>query len=77
MHSIFKRCLTLKFNPRKIFFGWWITIAGGLLSIWGYGFSAYGFSALLKPISDELGFSRTAASFAASITRFEGGLEAP
>lgn len=64
-------------NPRKIFFGWWMTIAGGLISVWGYGFSAYGFSALLKPISDELGFSRTAASFAASITRFEGGLEAP
>jgi sugar phosphate permease len=64
-------------NPRKIFFGWWMTIAGGLLCVWGYGYSAYGFSALLKPISEELGFSRTAASFAASITRFEGGLEAP
>jgi len=65
------------FNPRKIFFGWWITIAGGLLSVWGYGFSTYGFSALLKPICDELGFSRTSVSLAASVTRFEGGLEAP
>jgi len=64
-------------NPRKVFFGWWMTLASGLLCLWGYAFGAYGFSALFKPISQELGFSRTATSFAASITRFEGGLEAP
>ena len=64
-------------DPRRIFFGWWLTIAGGLLCFWGYAFQAYGFSALFKPISEELGFSRTATSVAASITRFEGGLEAP
>jgi len=67
----------LLIDPRKVFFGWWITIAGGLLCIWGYGYHSYGFSALFKPISEELGFSRTATSVAASITRFEGGLEAP
>ena len=71
-----KRFLIL-IDPRKIFFGWWMTIAGGLLCLWGYGYHAYGFSALFKPISEELGFSRTATSVAASITRFEGGLEAP
>jgi len=64
-------------DPRRIYFGWWMTLASGLLCLWGYAFSAYGFSALFKPISHELGFSRTATSFAASITRFEGGLEAP
>ncbi|MBW1709949.1 MAG: MFS transporter [Deltaproteobacteria bacterium] len=73
-HPGLKRFLV---NPRKIFFGWWMTIAGGLLCIWGYGYHTYGFSALFKPIADELGFSRTATSVAASITRFEGGLEAP
>jgi sugar phosphate permease len=64
-------------DPRKIFFGWWMTVAGGLLCLWGYGYHSYGISALFKPISEELGFSRAATSVAASITRFEGGLEAP
>lgn len=64
-------------KPGRIFFGWWIVIASGLLRLWGHGFHAYGFSAMFKPLSDELGFSRTATSFAASITRLEGGLEAP
>lgn len=70
----FKKLLV---DPRKIYFGWWMTIAGGLLCFWGYAYHAYGFSALFKPISEELGFSRATTSLAASITRFEGGIEAP
>ncbi|MDD5039220.1 MAG: MFS transporter, partial [Dehalococcoidales bacterium] len=61
----------------KIFPGWWIVLTGGLLALWGHGFHLYGFSALFKPISSELGFSRTATSVPASIGRLEGGLEAP
>jgi len=64
-------------DPRKIYFGWWMTIASGLLCLWGYAYHVYGFSALFKPISEELGFSRATTSVAASIARFEGGLEAP
>ncbi len=67
---------TLK-SPGNIFFGWWLTLAGGLLCLWGYAYQAYGFSALFKPISQELGFTRAKMSIAASLTRFEGGLEAP
>lgn len=61
----------------RIYFGWWTALAGGVLALWGYGYQAYGISALFKPISSELGFSRTATSVAASIGRFEGGFEAP
>ncbi len=61
----------------KIFFGWWIVLASGLLSIWSAGFHGYGFSALFKPIASELGFNRAATSVASSITRFEGGIEGP
>ncbi|MDY6918403.1 MAG: MFS transporter [Chloroflexota bacterium] len=61
----------------RIYFGWWTALAGGILALWGYGYQAYGISALFKPISSELGFSRTATSVAASIGRFEGGFEAP
>lgn len=64
-------------HPKDIFFGWWMALASGLLCLWGYGYHMYGFSALFKPLSSELGFSRTATSFAASLTRLEGGLEAP
>jgi len=52
-------------------------LAGGLLALWGHGYHTYGFSALFKPISTELGFSRAVTSVAASIGRFEGGIEAP
>jgi len=61
----------------KIFFGWWTVLASGILTLWGMGYHAYGFSALFKPISSELGFSRTATSVPASIGRLEGGFEAP
>jgi sugar phosphate permease len=61
----------------KIFFGWWTVITSGLIALWGYGFQLYGFSALFKPMSEELGFNRTVTSVAASIGRFEGGIEAP
>lgn len=61
----------------KIFFGWWTVLASGLLSLWGFGYYAYGISALFLPISTELGFNRALTSVAASIGRFEGGFEAP
>jgi len=61
----------------KIFPGWWIVLSGGIIGVWGNGYYMYGFSALFKPVSSELGFSRAATSIAASIGRVEGGLEAP
>jgi len=61
----------------KIFFGWWTVLGGGLLTMWGYGYYSYGFSALFKPIASELGLSRAVMSVAASIGRLEGGFEAP
>jgi sugar phosphate permease len=61
----------------KIFLGWWMVFAGGMLALWGHGFYTYGFSAFFKPISSELNFTRTATSVPSSIGRFEGGFEAP
>ena len=61
----------------RIFFGWWIVIASGVLAFWGQGLGTFGFSALFKPIASELGFSRAATSVAPSITRFEGGFMSP
>lgn len=63
-------------SPR-IFIGWWTVLACSLLSLWGFGYRIYGFSALFKPIASELGFSRAVTSVANGIGRFGGGLEAP
>lgn len=63
-------------NLRRVFPGWWLLFTGGILAMWGYGYHAYGFSAMLKPISEELGLSRAAASIPASIGRLEGGFMA-
>jgi len=54
-----------------------MVIGGGIMAMWAGGFHVYGISALFKPISSELGFSRAAASVPSSIGRFEGGFEAP
>jgi sugar phosphate permease len=62
---------------RSIYFGWWTVLTGGVIHLWIAGFHTYGFSALFKPISSELGFSRAVTSVPASIARLEGGLEAP
>jgi sugar phosphate permease len=61
----------------KVFPGWWIVLTGGFIGWWGHGFHTHGISALFKPIASELGLSRAVTSTAASIGRFEGGIEAP
>lgn len=60
----------------KIFFGWWTVLASGFLCLWGFGYYAYGISALFKPIATDLGFNRANTAIAAGIGRFEGGFEA-
>ncbi len=61
----------------RIFFGWWTVLGGSLITLWLSGYGSYGFSALFKPISTELGFSRAVTSTGASIMRLEGGIEGP
>jgi len=67
--------VTRKLKRQKVFFGWWTVWVGGTIALWAAGFYVYGISAIFKPMSSELGFSRTAVSGAASIGRFEGGFE--
>jgi len=62
---------------RNIFPGWWLVLTGGALAFWGYGYNAYGFSALFKPIAEELALSRTATSIPASIGSLGGGIISP
>ncbi|MFC1908642.1 MFS transporter [Chloroflexota bacterium] len=61
----------------KIYFGWWMNLAMGLLSGSAGGFTQQGISVIFKPIASELGLSRAATSVATAIARFEGGIESP
>ena len=62
---------------RNVFPGWWLVLTGGVLALWGHGYHAYGFSALFKPIAEDLGLSRTATSIPASLGRLQGGYMSP
>src|SRR3989337_1068898 len=61
----------------RIFYGWWVVTAGGLLTFFASGTFFYGFSTFFKPIVDEFGWSYTATSTAFAIYRLAGGVAAP
>ncbi|MFH1486422.1 MAG: MFS transporter [Chloroflexota bacterium] len=61
----------------KIFYGWWILVAGVLVNTYGSGSYLYGFGVFFKPISEEFGWTRAATAAAFSMSSLEGGLEGP
>jgi len=60
-----------------VFFGWWIVIGSALISWYGAGVWFYGSSVFFSSIIKEFGWSRALTSGAFSVSRLEGGLEAP
>ena len=64
-------------NPERLFYGWWIAIAGSTTFFIVSGVAVYGFTVFIKPMRDELGWSVAAISAAYSIRSFEQGLMAP
>ncbi|MBI4497569.1 MAG: MFS transporter [Chloroflexi bacterium] len=63
--------------PHQVFYGWWIVLAGATMNFYGSGVWFYGFPVFFKPIVEEFGWSRAATAGAFSLSRVEGGLEAP
>jgi MFS family permease len=61
----------------NIFFGWKTVIAGAIIACWGYGSWYYGMGALLLPLTQEFGWTRTQLTLAFSMRSIEGGLEGP
>ena len=59
-------------QKRRIFYGWWIVLAG--LAIGGFSIATYsdGFSAFSVPLLVYFGWSRTATAGASSVSRFLG-----
>jgi len=61
-------------GPRKIFSGWWIVLASSVIGFLGVGVASSGLSVLFKPIAEELGLSRAAASWASGIQALGQGI---
>jgi len=67
----------IKKPAKKIFFGWWIVVAGTIINSFNGGLYFYGFSNFFTPLVKEFGWSRAAVSLGTSLSRLEGALEAP
>jgi len=61
----------------KIYYGWYIVGACFLIALYTGGVVYYGFTAFIDPIADELGWSYTQISLAASLRGLEMGFLAP
>jgi MFS family permease len=60
-------------NP-KVFPGWWVVLASSVIGFLGVGIASSGLSVLFKPIAEELGLSRAAASWASGIQALGQGI---
>jgi len=69
--------MMLNRNPFKIFYGWWIVGASFLIALYIGGAVFYGFTAFFEPIANEMGWSYTQISLAASLRGLEMGLLSP
>ena len=67
----------LRGKPIKVFYGWWIVAAAFSVGACVAGVIFYGFTAFFQPIADDLGWSYTHISLAASLRGLEMGLFAP
>jgi MFS family permease len=64
-------------NPKKIFFGWYVVAAAALINVYGAGIWFYGFPIFFKALRDEFGWTAAAGALVISLSRLEGGIEAP
>ncbi len=62
---------------REFFYGWRMVAASSAVRVLGAGLHSYGFTVFFLPLSQELNLSRTATSFAFSLSRAEGAIEGP
>jgi MFS family permease len=60
-----------------LFYGWRMVAASAAVRVLGAGLHSYGFTVFFLPLSQELNLSRTATSFAFSLSRAENAIEGP
>jgi len=61
----------------RIFYGWWIVTASGVINAFGGGVYFYGFSVFFLPIKQALTLSSASTSLVFSLSRAEGAIEGP
>ncbi len=64
-------------NPLILFYGWWIVVASFFIAVYIGGAVFYGFTAFFEPIIDEMDWSYTQLSLAASLRGLEMGILSP
>ncbi|MFC1873275.1 MFS transporter [Chloroflexota bacterium] len=64
-------------KKKKVFYGWYIAAASAVLTAVIGGPTAYGFTALVNPLADSLGWSYTQISLAMSLRGIETGVLSP
>ena len=69
--------MSFEFKPARIFYGWWIVGAAFFVALYVGGVIFYGFTAIFEPIANDMGWSYTQISLAASLRGLELGLFAP
>ena len=62
---------------KKVFYGWWIAIAGAIQDALKGGTFNEGFLFYFLPITRDLEISRAAASLPFSLAKLEGAFEGP
>jgi len=65
--------MSLKRNPFKVFYGWWIVAVCFTMYLYVGGIVHYGFTAIFEPIHNEFGWSYAQISLAASLRGMEAG----
>ncbi len=69
--------MPLLWKTPRVFYGWWIVAASFLIALYVGGVVFYGFTAFFEPIANEMGWSYTQISLAASLRGLEIGLLSP
>ena len=64
-------------KSKKIFYGWWIVLAGTIVNAVATGTYWHGFGAFFDPIVDEFKWSRALTSIAPALQRSEGAAFGP
>ena len=65
------------FSPKRVYFGWWVSIAGAFNMVFSAGPTFQAASVLFKAIEDEFGWSRTVISGVATFGRLGTTLLSP
>ena len=64
-------------SPRRVYFGWWVSVAGAFNMVFSAGPTFQATSVLFKAIEDEFGWSRTLISGVATFGRLGSTLLGP